>query len=159
MRDSRRVDHQALTQGAFSGAAAFAKAAPLVVLDTVILAALVDLARRLLLPTGATSPYLVGTLEAVLGVFVFAPMIIAAHRYSVAGMLTPRLTGSLAGPIFGRFVKTSLILSLITVAGYAVARFSPRRWTRRSAPPSSSWPSPQPSPCRCVWARCFPPSP
>ena len=92
-------------------------------LDTVILAALVDLARRLLLPTGATSPYLVGTLEAVLGVFVFAPMIIAAHRYSVAGMLTPRLTGSLAGPIFGRFVKTSLILSLITVAGYAGGAF------------------------------------
>lgn len=123
MRDSRRVDHQALTQGAFSGAMAFAKAAPLVVLDTLILAALVDLARRLMLPTGSASPYLIGTVEAVLNVFVFAPMMIAAHRYSVAGMLTPRLTGSLAGPIFGRFVKASLILALITVAGYAGGAF------------------------------------
>jgi hypothetical protein len=123
MRDSRRVDHQALTQGAFSGAMAFAKAAPLVVLDTVILAAIVDLSRRLMLPTGSASPYVIGTLEAILNVFVFAPMMIAAHRYSIAGMVTPRLTGSLAGPIFGRFVKASLILSLITVAGYGGGAF------------------------------------
>ncbi len=123
MRDSRRVDHQALTQGAFSGATGFAKAAPLVVLDTVILAAIVDLARRLMLPTGAASPYIVGTVEAALNVFVFAPLMIAAHRYSVAGMVTPRLSGSLAGPIFGRFVKASLILAMITVAGYGGGAF------------------------------------
>ena len=124
MRDSRRVDHQALTQGAFSGAAAFAKAAPLVVLDTVILAALVDL-RPASVAADGRHLALSGRVRwrRVLGVFVFAPMIIAAHRYSVAGMLTPRLTGSLAGPIFGRFVKTSLILSLITVAGYAGGAF------------------------------------
>ena len=123
MRDGRRVDHQALTQGAFSGATAFARAAPLVVLDTIILAAIVDLARRLILPAATTSPYVMGTIEAVLNVFVFAPMMIAAHRYSVAGMVTPRLSGSLIGPIFGRFVKASLILSLITVAGYAGGAF------------------------------------
>ena len=123
MRDGRRVDHQALTQGAFSGATAFARAAPLVVLDTIILAAIVDLARRLILPAATTSPYVMGTIEAVLNVFVFAPMMIAAHRYSVAGMVTPRLSGSLIGPIFGRFVKASLILSLITVAGYGGGAF------------------------------------
>lgn len=123
MRDGRRVDHQALTQGAFSGAAAFAKAAPLIVLDTMLLAACVDLTRRLMLPTGSASPYLVGTLEAMLNVFVFAPMMIAAHRYSVAGILTSRLAGSLAGPTFGRFIRASLILSLITVAGYAGGAF------------------------------------
>ena len=123
MRDGRRVDHQALTQGAFSGATGFAKAAPLVVLDTVILAAIVDLARRLMLPSGSASPHVIGTVEAMLNVFVFAPMMIAAHRYSVAGMVTPRLSRSLAGPIFGRFVKASLILSLITVAGYAGGAF------------------------------------
>jgi hypothetical protein len=119
MMSARSIDIQAVVRGAFEDAAVSARAMPLVVLDTILLAAVFGIARRVFL-TEATglSPLVIGSIEVLLNVLVLAPLSIALYRFVLMGEIAPRLGTVLRSAPLGAFVRASLVVSGLTLVGY-----------------------------------------
>jgi hypothetical protein len=119
MMSARTIDIQAVVRSAFEDAATSARAMPLVLLDTVLLAAILGVVRRVFLneATGL-SPLAIGSLEVLINVLVLAPMSIALYRFILMGEIAPRLNAALRSPPLGAFVRASLVVSGLTLVGY-----------------------------------------
>ena len=116
---ARTIDTQAVVRSAFVDAAVGARAMPLVLLDTVLLAALFGVARRVFLDEGSgRSPLVIGSIEVLLNVLVLAPLSIAFYRFVLLGEMAPRLGEVLRSLPFGAFVRASLVVSGLTLVGY-----------------------------------------
>jgi hypothetical protein len=116
---ARTVETQAIVRSAFEDAAVSARTMPLVLLDTVLLAAILGVSRRAFL-TEATglSPLAIGSIEVLLNVLVLAPMSIALYRFVLLGEITRRLGVAMRIRSLGAFLRASLILSALTLVGY-----------------------------------------
>lgn len=118
MADARTIDVYGVSERALKGALAFARATPVLLLDTLILAVVVGTARRLLLGDAAHSPYLTASVEAVANVLVFAPLTLAAHRFALEGVATPKLGEAWRAATFAAFLKASLVVSALSLGLY-----------------------------------------
>jgi len=119
MMSARTIETQAVVRSAFEDAAVVARAMPLVLFDTVLLAVILGIARRVFLTEASgLSPLAIGSIEVLLNVLVLAPMSVALHRFVLMGEVTPRLAAALSSRPLGAFVRASLILSALTLVGY-----------------------------------------
>lgn len=116
---ARSIDIQDIARRAFEDATVSVRALPLVMLDTVLLATIVGLARRVFLTAEAgLSPVVIGSVEVMLNVLVLAPLSVAIYRFVLMGEITPRMVSALRHPPLMAFAGASLVVSGLTLVGY-----------------------------------------
>lgn len=118
MADSRAIDVYAVSHGAFLGALAGARAMPVFALDVVVLATLVETARRLAFAGGGQSPWLAASVEMFTNVLVLAAITFATYRFALRGEVGRGFRAAWAHPAFGAFLKGSLLVSALTLGLY-----------------------------------------
>jgi hypothetical protein len=114
---TRSIDPPAVTRRAFEDAVTSARALPLIMLDTVILVALVNLVRRLFLDQNLP-PFGVGAIEVLATAIVIAPMSVAVYRFVLLGEIAPRLSTALGLRPLAAFLRATLLLNGLTLAVY-----------------------------------------
>ncbi len=112
------IDAPEIARRAFEDAAPCLRAMPLVILDTVLLATLLSVASAAALPALQLSAPFRALIEVLLTAIVLAPMSVAVYRFVLLKEMTPRLGDALRAPSFGRFLRASLVVSFLTLAGY-----------------------------------------
>jgi len=116
---ARSIDIQDIARRAFEDATVSVRVLPLVMLDTVLLATIVGVARRVFLTAEAgLSPLVIGSIEVMLNVLVLAPLSVALYRFVLMGEITPRLTAAFRQPPLMSFIRASLVVSGLTLVGY-----------------------------------------
>lgn len=117
MADSRAIDVYAVSHGAFLGALAGARAMPVFALDVVLLATIVETARRVAFD-GGHSPWLAASVEMFTNVLVLAALTFATYRFALRGEVGRGFREAWAHPAFGAFLKGSLLVSALTLGLY-----------------------------------------
>lgn len=116
---ARSIDIQDIARRAFEDSAVSARALPLVMLDTVLLATVVGVARRVFLTEAAgLSPLFIGSIEVLLNVAVLAPLSVALHRFVLMGEITPRMSVALSRAALLPYMRASLAVSGLTLIAY-----------------------------------------
>lgn len=116
---ARSIDTQAIVRRTFEDTPISVRALPLVMLDTVLLATIVGVARRVFLtPESGLSPLAIGSIEVLINVLVLAPLSVALYRFVLMGEITPRMIHALASPPLMGFIRASLAVSALTLVGY-----------------------------------------